>query len=148
MKCAASRTVIILLSLCLPAAGQWKEPPSTGSPTSRTSDRTTLTGQAGMGPWLTMRLVNPKNNAQSHKAIVEVQTDGVKIVNPIVVNHEPRLDEAHIQYRLDNGPIQNTTSKSWTFEHLSRGEHFIRVALASSDNRQLGREVSLKLKVP
>jgi hypothetical protein len=140
--------LLLLLSACLPAHGQWKEPPATGSPSNQLPDRTTLVGQAGLGPLLVVRLVNPKANAQNHKAVVEVQTDGLKIVDPASTNGEPRLDEAHIQYRLDNGPIQNTTSKTWTFEHLSRGEHLIRVALASNDDHQLGREKSLKLNVP
>jgi hypothetical protein len=134
------------LSLCatlfwlsaLPAYSQWKELP----------DRTTLAGQAGLGPTLIVKLLNSKVNALNHKAVIEVQTDGVKLVNPAAVNYEPRFDEAHIQYRLDSGPIQDTTSNTWTFENVSTGEHLLRVALATSDGHQLGRQKSLKLKVP
>jgi hypothetical protein len=140
--------ILLLLCSCLPAYSQWKEPPATGSPSNQLPDRTTLAGQAGLGPVLIVRLIDPKANAQNHKAVIEVQTDGLKLVDPAAVNHEPRLDEAHIQYRLDNGPIQNTTSKTWIFENLSAGNHLIRVALATSDDHQLGREKSLRLKVP
>jgi hypothetical protein len=136
------------LGAYLPAYSQWKEPPATGSPSNQLPDRTTLAGQAGLGPMLIAGLVNPKANAQNHKVVIEVQTDGLKMVDPAAANHEPRFDEAHIQYRLDNGPIQNTTLKTWTFDHLSPGEHLIRVALATSDDHQLGREKSLKVKVP
>ena len=97
---------------------------------------------------LIVKLLDPRANSHDHKAVIEVETDGLKLVDPAATNHEPRLDEAHIQYRLDNGAIQSTTSKTWTFEHLSTGEHLIRVALATSDGHQMGREKSLKVKVP
>jgi hypothetical protein len=135
------------LAACLAANAQWKEPPATGSPVNRLPDRTTLAGQAGMGPLLIAKLVQPQLNASNHRAVIEVQTDGFKIVNP-AVEREPRIDEGHIQYRLDNGAIQNTTSKTWRFEHLSPGWHVVRVALATSDNHQLGREKRLKVNVP
>lgn len=140
--------ITLVLCACLPTYAQWKELPATGSPSNRLADRTTLTGQSGQGPLLMVRLVDVEDNAQNHKAVVEVQTDGLKIVDPAASKDEPKLDEGHIQYRLDNGQIQNTTAKTWTFGHLSRGEHLIRVALASNDGHQLGSEKTLKVKVP
>jgi|SRR5581483_106813 len=129
------------------AYAQWKEPPSTGSPTNELEDRTNLAGQSGLGPLLKATLVDFERNAKSHKAVVEVQTDGVRMVDPASVNHEPKLDEAHLQYRLDNGEIQNSTSKTWTFDNLSRGEHRIEVALASNDNHPIGKPKTLKLLI-
>jgi hypothetical protein len=139
-----------LLWLCagLPAYSQWKEPPATGSPSEHLPDRTTFAGQAGLGPLLIIKLVDLKTNARNHKAVVEVQTDGLRMVDPIPINHGPLLDEAYLRYRLDDGTIQNTTSKTWTFAHLSSGNHLIRVALATTDGRQLGEEQSLRVKVP
>jgi hypothetical protein len=142
------RVLLLFLCACLPAYSQWKEPPATGSPSNQLPDRTTLVGQAGLGPLLIAKLVDQETNAQKHKAVVEVQTDGLNMVDPDAVDHEPKFDEAHIQYRLDNDTIENTTSKTWTFEHLSKGKHIIRVALATSDNRQLGMEKTLKVYVP
>jgi hypothetical protein len=140
--------ILLCLWACLPAYGQWKEPPATGSPSNQLPDRTTLAGQAGLGPLLIATLVDQKANARDHKVVIEVQTDGLKMVDPAVVKSEPRFDEAHIQYRLDNDAIRNTTSKTWTFEHLSRGTHLIRVALATSDNHQMGKEKTLKVNIP
>lgn len=140
--------ITCLLVACLPAYSQWKESPATGSPSNRLTDRTTLAGQAGLGPLLIAKLLHPKANGQNHKAVIQVETDGLKMVDPAAVNYVPKADEAHIQYRLDNEPIQNTTSKTWTFDHLSPGEHLIRVAIATSDNHQLGREKTLKVHVP
>lgn len=138
----------LLAGATLAASGQWKEPPSTGSPSNQLPDRTILAGQAGMGPLLVAALVDPKNNAKNHNVVIEVQTDGISIVDPATVHGKPKSHEGHLQYRLDNGPIENTTSKTWRFEHLPPGEHLIRVALASSDNHQIGETRSLRIKVP
>lgn len=139
---------IFCVGMSLSSWAQWKEPPSTGSPPNQLPDRTTLAAQAGLGPLLKANLVDAKNNAKNHKAVVEVQTDGVTIIDPVAANGEPNSHQGHIQYRLDNGAIQNSTSSTWTFEHLSSGRHLIRVALASSDNQQMGKERSLEIKVP
>lgn len=97
---------------------------------------------------LIAKLVDRNANARNHKAVVEVQTDGLTIVDPATVDDQPKLDEAHLQYRLDNDAIQNTTSRTFTFQHLSRGTHLIRVALATSDNHQMGKEKTLKVNIP
>lgn len=141
-------TIVVLLCACLPAYGQWKELPATGSPSNRLPDRTTLAGQASLGPLLIVRLVDQEANAKNHRVVIEVETDGLKMMDAAAAHHEPKVDEAHIQYRLDDGPIQNSTSKTWTFKHLSPGEHIIRVALATSDNHQLGTVKTLKVNVP
>lgn len=139
-----------VLVLCAASAsyGQWKELPATGSPQNRLPDRTTLAEQAGLGPLLTARLVDPKTNSRKHRAVVEVQVDGVQLVEPDAANHQPRADQAHLLYRLDNDPILNTTSRTWTFEHLASGPHLIRVALADNEKHELGKEQSLRLNVP
>ena len=93
-------------------------------------------------------LVDVEKNAKQHRAMVHVETDGVEIVDPSAVRNEPKLDQAHIQYRLDRGAVQNSTSKTWTFENLSSGEHRIDVMLASNDNHQLGKAKTLKVRVP
>lgn len=139
--------ISFLLCACIPATAQWKERPATGSPPNELPDRTIFVGQTGLGPLFTAALVDAESNAKKHKAIVEVQTDGLTLANP-AANNSPKLGEGHIQYRLDNGPIENSTSKTWTFEHLAHGKHLIRVALAASDNHQIGEVKSLPVSVP
>lgn len=142
---------LILLALVFvgsTAFAQWKEPPATGSPKNNLPDRTTMVGQSGMGPLLLAKLADPDENAKSHKAVIVVDTDGVRIVDPASVHYEPRLDEAHIQYQLDNGPAYASTSKEWTFSHLSHGEHTVTIALISSDNHPMGKKKVLKVSVP
>lgn len=144
------RTVLLIVFLQLSllaqyAVAQWKEPPSTGSPTYRLPDRTIWAGQSGLGPVLTAKLVDKDRNAKQHRAIVEVDVDGVRLVYP---EKEPNLEEAHIQYRLDNEPPRDSASKSCAFEQLAPGEHRIRVTLASSDGRRIGKGTTLKVTVP
>ena len=140
--------VWLMFAASVTSSAQWKEPPATGSPSNELPDRTIMAGQSGMGPLLIAVLVNPKDNAKNHKAVIEVQTDGFTVVDPATVKGEPKSGEGHIQYRIDNGAIENTISKTWTFEHLASGEHLIRVALVSSDNHQIGETRSLRIKVP
>lgn len=142
---------ITLAALCMLVPRgycQWKELPSTGSPTERLPDRTTLVGQSGLGPLLVAKVVDERRNARQHKVIIEVQTDGVQIVDPEAAHHQPKIDEAHIQYRLDGGSVQNSTSKRWTFAQLSPGEHEINVALATSDNHPIGSPRKLRVRIP
>jgi hypothetical protein len=139
--------VVALLLLPSAAVCQWKEPPSTGSPENTLPDRTTLAGQSGLAPMISAKLADAGANAKLHKAVVEVQTDGVSMVDP-ATHQQPKLDEAHIAYQLDgHGPI-HSTSKTWTFIDLPAGDHRIRVSLMSNDNHQIGKEQVLKLHVP
>jgi hypothetical protein len=101
-----------------------------------------------MGPLLKATLVDPQENAKMHKAVVKVETDGVEMTDPATANHEPQLDHAHLQYRLDDGPVQNTTAKIWTFGHLSSGKHRITITLAGNDNHQLGEAKILPVDIP
>jgi len=82
----------IALFLPLVTFAQWRQLPTTGSPERRLPDRTTLAGQSGLGTTLTAKLVDEQANARNHKAVVEVQTDGVKIVDPATSKHDPKLD--------------------------------------------------------
>jgi hypothetical protein len=141
--------VFVVALLLLPSAAvcQWKEPPATGSPENTLPDRTTLAGQSGLAPMISAKLADAGANAKLHKAVVEVQTDGVSMVDP-ATHQQPKLDEAHIAYQLDgHGPI-HSISKTWTFIDLPAGDHRIRVSLMSNDNHQIGKEQVLKLHVP
>jgi hypothetical protein len=143
--------VLAILSLILvPATGwaQWREPPATGSPANELPDRTTLSGQSGLGPMLMAALIDKNENAKKHRAVVKVETDGVQMVDPAAAHYEPKLDEAHIQYQLDSGHVYDSTSKIWEFEKLPSGEHRIKVTLTSSDNQQMGKAKLLKVHIP
>lgn len=132
---------------CSIAQAQWKQLPTTGSPEDRLPDRTTLAGQSGLGPQLTAEMVDKDANAKKRRVVVQVQTDGVEMVDPVSVN-EPNLGQAHIEYRLDNGPAQQTTSKTETFETLPPGWHRVYVRLLSNDNHPIGKPTTLSVHIP
>lgn len=147
LLCAGTLTT--LLFFVLPRGYcQWKELPSTGSPTEHLPDRTIFVGQSGLGPLLIAKLVDEHGNAKRHRVIIEVQTDGVQLIDPEAAHHQPKIDEGHIQYRLDGGAVQNSTSKTWTFAELSAGWHEIEVSLASSDNHRVGKPTKLHVHIP
>lgn len=142
--------LFLVIALCLaPRAAmcQWKEPPATGSPENTLPDRTTLAGQSGLGPLISAILVDPAANARMHKAVVEVQTDGVSVVDP-ATHKQPKLDEAHIAYQVDDHGRVDSVSKMQTFSDLRPGDHRIRVSLRSNDNHQIGKEQVLRVHVP
>jgi hypothetical protein len=149
MKSALISLAMLVLAL-LPARGwaQWREPPATGSPANELPDRTTLAGQSGLGPMLNAELIDKDQNAKRHRAVIKAQTDGVQLVDPVSAHHQRRLDEAHLEYQLDGGRVCESTSKTWTFERLTSGEHHIKVTLASSDNHQMGKGKLLKVHIP
>jgi len=142
-----SVTLVIFCIFPSAAVCQWKEPPATGSPENTLPDRTTLVGQSGLGPMIAATLVDPAANAKMHKAVVDVQTDGVSLVDPSTHN-QPKLDEAHLSYELDDHDPISSTSLTWTFTDLRTGEHRIRVSLMSNDNHPMGKEQLLKVRVP
>jgi hypothetical protein len=140
-------TLLAVSILPSEAVCQWKEPPATGSPENTLPDRTTLVGQSGLGPMISASLVAAAANAKTHKAVVDVQTDGVSLVDP-ATHHQPKLDEAHLTYQLDDHDTITSTSLTCTFTDLRPGEHRIRVSLVSNDNHPMGKEQLLKVRVP
>ena len=148
MKALVFTFMVAVAMVIVPHANcQWKQQPSTGSPENRLPDRTTLAGQSGLGPLLTARLMHKEENAKHRRAVVEVQIDGVQLVEPSA-KRTPKLDEGHIQYILDGGPVQISTVTTWSFENLSTGRHRIDVKLASNDDRPIGNGTTLKVDVP
>ena len=142
--------VVVLAATCFfpsVCVCQWKEPPATGSPENTLPDRTTLVGQSGLGPMISATLVEAAANAKTHKAVVDVQTDGVSLVDP-ATHRQPKLDEAHLTYQLDDHDPISSTSLTCTFTDLRPGEHRIRVSLVSNDNNPMGKEQVLKVRVP
>lgn len=141
--------LLVIPALLLPNAAvcQWKEPPATGSPENTLPDRTTLAQQSGMGPMISAKLVDVSANAKAHKAVVKVETDGVNIVDP-ATHQQPKIDEAHITYQLDDHNRIDSTSEQWTFTDLRPGDHRIRISLTSNDNHPMCKEQVLKVHVP
>ncbi len=120
----------------------------TGSQPNQLPDRTVLAGQSGLGPNLTAQLVSEHANARQHKAVIKAQVDGVELVDPGSTNRVPKLDQAHIECRLDERPAVHTASTTIQFDNVPRGDHEIHVALVGNDGKPMGEETTLKLRVP
>jgi hypothetical protein len=150
MNASLFSCAILMITMLIPTRGwgQWREPPATGSPSNELPDRTTLAGQSGLGPLLIAELLDKEENAKQRRAVVKVETDGVRIVDPASAHYQPRLDEAHIRYQIDDGNACDSTAKVWTFKSLPSGEHHIKVTLASSDGQQIGKGKLLKVRIP
>jgi hypothetical protein len=111
-------------------------------------DRTDIAGQSGLGALITAQLVDEHANTRQHRAVVQVQTDGVQIIDAASANYAPRLNQAHIQYQLDGGAPADTTSRSIELAGLSPGEHQLRIALVGNDNKPIGHQTILKVHIP
>lgn len=93
-------------------------------------------------------LMDKDANAQKQEADVRVKVSGVKLTDPDVAKEKARNGQAHIHYRVDDGPVIATTATKLSFHQLSPGEHKITVMLAGNDHQPLGAEQTLTLMIP
>lgn len=126
-----------------------------GDSTRRQSDTSTAGGRSTMGggmtsrtPRMTARLVDKDVKAQKMEAAVRVSVEGVRLVDPSDVNEHANPGEAHIHYRIDDGPVIATTSTKLSFHGLTSGQHKIMVMLAGNDHTQLGPQEMLTVTIP
>jgi hypothetical protein len=138
---------LLSTAIVVAAHAQWRQNPTTGSVPQHLPDRSTLYGQSGMGPMIQAMLVNNDQNAKAHRIVIRVETWGVNLVSPDP-NAPPRLDQAHIQYHLDNNQPVNTANKTAVFTDVPRGHHVITVLLADNHGNVLGMRDTLKVDIP
>ncbi len=106
------------------------------------------TPQSKEGGRLTATLLDEPQRAKEGEATVKVHVTGVKLTDPDSVNEQPKAGEAHIHYRLDDGPVIATTATKLGFHDLTPGEHRISVMLAGNDHEPLGPEQTLTVTIP
>jgi hypothetical protein len=112
---------LFLVVLCCGrrAFPQWAQMPTTGAQPQTLTDRTIITGQSGLGPLITAEFMDKKHNASKRRAIIDVHTDGVQIIDPAKADYAPALSQAHIQYQVDGGTLVKTTSRRIEIDNLS-----------------------------
>lgn len=93
-------------------------------------------------------LVDEQKRAQEGEATVKVRVSGVKLTDPDSANEQPKEGEAHIHYRLDDGPTVATTATKLEFHDLTPGEHSITVMLSGNNHEPLGAEQTLTVTIP
>lgn len=147
-RAAGCCTLLIVLGCEVSGFSQWAQMPMTGSQPRILTDRTMMAGQSGLGPLMTADFVDKYANAGERRAVIDVHTDGVQMVDPAGTGNMPSVSQAHVQYQVDDGTPVNTTSRRIQLDNLSPGEHHIQVALAGNDNKPMGRETMLNLHIP
>jgi hypothetical protein len=95
----------------------------------------------------TARLVDPDANSVRSTAIVQVDVVGVELVDPALATPGAKPDQAHLHYRVDEGPVIATPTAKLAFHDLSVGRHRIEVSLAGPDHLPLGPSQVLELVI-
>lgn len=103
---------------------------------------------AQAAPTLTARLIDPEKKAKEKTATVEVTVGGVQMIDPAKTGEKPLKGQAHLHYRVDDGPVIATTTTKLSFHELTPGVHKITVMLAANDHRPLGPQETLTVKIP
>jgi len=104
--------------------------------------------QTNMTGSLTARLVEPEKKAKGKAATVEVIVRGVTLIDPAKVGERPIKGEAHLHYRVDDGPVIATTATKLSFHELTPGQHTIMVMLAANNHTPLGPQQTLTVTIP
>lgn len=99
-------------------------------------------------PSFEAHLVDAAKNAEQKGASIQVEVQGVKLVNPESMNGKPAKGQAHLHYQVDRGPLIEATSTEMTFHELSPGEHTIRITLAGNDHTPIGPSQKLNINIP
>lgn len=108
----------------------------------------TASTQTGMAPTLAARLIDPEKKAKEKTATVEVTVGGVALTDPAKSGEKPVKGEAHLHYRVDDGPVIATTTTKLSFHELTPGVHKILVVLAANDHSPLGPQETLTVTIP
>ena len=139
--------LLTLLAASLPALGQWKQQPETGSQPEKLNDRTVLQGQVATSTSFGVHLVEPAKFAAQHQAMVEAALYGLQLVDPNP-HQAPNEHQGHIVYRVDNGPEQTAVTQRFTIGGLAPGRHTIVVHLADNQGHAISPETRLPVEIP
>ncbi len=100
------------------------------------------------GASLSASLADEQAQAQKRQAVVKVRVNGLRLVDPAAVGEKARSGEGHISYRVDEGPLIETTSTTLSLRDLDSGSHEITVLLSGNDHAPLGPSQTLEVTIP
>jgi hypothetical protein len=98
-------------------------------------------------PRLTAKLVDEKANSMHASAVVQVEVVGVELIDPALATANPKVIQAHLHYRVDDGPVIATPVTKLAFHELAAGSHRIDVVLADSNHQPLGPRQTLEVNI-
>jgi len=136
-----SIAIVLLLGLASLVVAQ-----NSGKPDTHKAMK--ASAQAGVTPTMTARLVDPEKKAKEKTATVEVNVGAVQLIDPAKTGEKPLRGQAHLHYRVDDGPVIATTTTKLSFHELTPGVHKITVMLAANDHSPLGPQETLTVKIP
>lgn len=91
---------------------------------------------------MTIELPSPQRGAG-----VLVHVAGIRLVDP-GLDPELAADEGHLHYRVDDGPVLETSATNVAFTDLAKGRHFVSVSLAANDHSPLGPAETVVVRIP
>ena len=135
----ASIAGVMLLGFCALAGAQ---------NSAKHEDHKAMSASAQTGATLTARLVDPEKKAKEKTATVDVTVGGVSMTDPAKSGEKPLKGQAHLHYRVDDGPVIATTTTKLSFHELTPGVHKIMIILAANDHTPLGPQETLTVTIP
>jgi hypothetical protein len=93
-------------------------------------------------------LVDAEANASKASAVVRVEVVGADLVDPALATPDTKTIQAHLHYRVDEGPVIATPVAKLAFHELTAGRHRIEVVLAGPDHEPLGPSQILDVMIP
>jgi uncharacterized protein DUF6130 len=99
-------------------------------------------------PTIAAHLVDEQKNALKSTAIVEVTTDGIRLIDPALAVKGAGKTEGHVHYQVDDGFVIATPDTKLAFHGLSPGQHRIAITLADDNHKPIGSPVVLSVTIP
>lgn len=93
-------------------------------------------------------LVDADKNAAEASAVVRVEVVGADLIDPALATPGSKAIQAHLHYRVDEGPVIATPVAKLAFHDLAAGRHRIEVVLADSEHKPLGPSQILEVTIP
>jgi hypothetical protein len=93
-------------------------------------------------------LVDADKNAAEASAVVRVEVVGADLIDPALATPGSKAIQAHLHYRVDEGPVIATPVAKLAFHDLTAGRHRIEVVLADSEHKPLGPSQILEVTIP
>jgi hypothetical protein len=93
-------------------------------------------------------LVDADQNAKNASAVVRVEVTGADLIDPELATPGSKAIQAHLHYKVDDGPVIATPVAKLAFHDLAAGRHRIEVVLADSEHKPLGPSETLEVTIP
>ena len=93
-------------------------------------------------------LVDADENAKKATAVVRVEVVGADLIDPDLATPGSKAIQAHLHYKVDDGPVIATPVSKLAFHDLAAGRHRIEVVLADPEHKPLGPSETLEVVIP